>query len=140
LSKRNKVGEEESRALQITMLVVFTLVHGIFSLIDLASKCASLESTLAAKESELTTLKSENSGHRDEAAKMRREADAVNAKLGQVESRLKELQSEFECQRHNAEATKVSLEKKLKEQVIFKTFIYRKLSLLNNISMCRREK
>jgi len=80
-------------------------------------KCTSLESSLAVKENEISTLKKESDSVRDEAHKLRQTADVSSAKLGQLEAKLKDLQSEYDCQRHNAESTRISMEKKLKEQV-----------------------
>ncbi len=84
---------------------------------DLTAKLSSMESTSTAKERELVGLREEVATAKDEAARQRQEADRISAKAAQTEARLTDLQADFECQRHNGEATRANLEKKLKEQV-----------------------
>ncbi len=87
------------------------------SLSDLIDKCAGLENGATVRDREVSTLKTELSSAKTEFSRKSQEVDRVEAKASQLEQRIKELQQDHECQRHNFEATKLNLEKKLKEQV-----------------------
>ncbi len=87
---------------------------------ELAGTVGTLENKVGEKEREMT---GKLATAREEAARHREEADRAAAKVAQLESRVKDLQTDFECQRHNSEATKANLEKKVKEQVSLKEII-----------------
>ncbi len=71
---------------------------------------------MVSKDTELTRFRGESSSAKEEAARQRLEAEKSSAKVAQLEAKLKDVQSDFDCQRHNSEATRLNLEKKLKDQ------------------------
>ena len=86
---------------------------------DLEIKCSGLESTLSSKDREIQTYKTSST---TSSNGVNGSSDRDANKIIALEQRIKDLQGELDCQRHNAEATKTNMEKKLKETVkeIFK--------------------
>jgi septal ring factor EnvC (AmiA/AmiB activator) len=105
---------------------------------DQVGKVAVSESILLEKESEIMSLGKEKhalfedlskahrliaesreaSNQKDaEAAKCKEDLQKSSQLVNDLEDKLRNVQKQFDCQRHNAESVKGSLEKKLKDQV-----------------------
>lgn len=61
-------------------------------------------------------MKSDVSTKSTEVSKVKREFEAASSKTADLEEKLKNLKKDFDCQKHNSEAAKTLLEKKLKDQ------------------------
>ena len=80
----------------------------------LQDKCTDLEQRLSIAKS--ATSGGTGGGSTAELELSRRDLEAANSKVEQLEARAKAARTEADCQKHNLEAARAQLEKKLKER------------------------